>query len=182
MEGEGSLHRQLQRLARHSREQEARLASWEFKAMLRQIHEGTYLYQPRSLTQGTSAETYQILNLKVRIPARPLDVPLGHIARSDDTSALGVVGIVVTHDMKAALQAALASLFSEHHKKPFAKLVFLTDMLSILPFLGQYGFAYWYQKQSFSNEIFETLHQRYALVKVMSLTSGEVLWAAESGT
>lgn len=111
-----------------------------------------------------------------QMPRQPLNVPLGRIAWAEAPGALPVIGIFCPAETKGTLADNLLNLLSEHHRKPFSRLLFICESLLLLPFLGRYGFAYHHLNGVGTNLVFTMLRQRYDLQQVRHLEDGMLIW------
>lgn len=116
----------------------------------------------------------------LQVPASPaalptLKVPLGAIAVSPYASSLPAIGVNLGHAPIATQAARLTALFVEHNQEPFARILFLSPDLSLLPLLGRYGFAFHRYQESYLREI-PYLVARYGLQQIRALESGVAEW------
>ncbi|CUH82686.1 hypothetical protein [Tropicibacter naphthalenivorans] len=109
-----------------------------------------------------------------RLPALP--VPLGRIAWAKRAEDLPVVGILVEELPDAALAEALLALLTEHHRAPFARLLFLCRTLRPVHVLARYGLLCEAVGHAPLPVVAASLALRYQVGEVRALTDGKRLW------
>lgn len=155
-----------------------RLARLEFESLCRELESGQGLELRVSfgLQRSLSGAGLAVPVAAGETPARPLQVPLGRISWSPAPLDLPVVAIDVPGLPARPLAAALLSLLSEHHRKPFARLLFLTETLAPLPLLGRYGLAVLCRGAVPAVEVAMVEERRFAISELRSLQDAAVLW------
>lgn len=108
-----------------------------------------------------------------------LPVPLGRIAWVKRPESLPVTGILVEPMRRRDLAASLLSLLSEHHHKPFARLVFLCRTLEPVHVLGRYGFICHHVPDTALDRMTRVFSRRYGMSQVWSLQSGKRIVSIE---
>lgn len=109
-------------------------------------------------------------------PALP--VPLGRIAWVKRPEDLPVAGIWIEAMPGPALARLLLALLTEHHRKPFARLVFLCRELSPIHVLGRYGFICHHIAELSPARVATVMAARYGMAQIRTLDGGRKLWVA----
>lgn len=161
---------------------EYRLAELEYRALLAELSSGT---EPTFQNVGGDSMATVRPHAPQLSPHGPdlfglptLNVPLGQIAVSDEPAALSVVGILIPDAALKDLRAELVSLFGEHHRAPFGRLLFVCEALNLIPLLGRYGFAYHRIAPGSLGRDCAMLNARFGMRELRALKDGKVIWAA----
>jgi len=168
----------LRKLTEQAANRGPRLAQLEFESLCREIEAGGWqqlvlAFDRPGVGKGTLLSAPQI-----EASAPPLRVPLGRIAWAPQPEQLPVVAIDVPALPAADLAAQLLLLLSEHHRKPFMRLVFLCETAVPLALLGRYGFAVICRGETPAIDIARAEATRLELSELRQLSDAAVLWRA----
>lgn len=105
-----------------------------------------------------------------------LPVPLGRIAWTGRPQDLPVTGILVGPLEERRLADLLLALLTEHHRTPFARLVFLCRDLAPVHVLGRYGLISHDIGEAPLEYVAAMMTWRYGMVQVRALEDGQKLW------
>jgi hypothetical protein len=173
----------LEKLTRQNTEHGERLALLEFQNLLRELESGRAFdleidlpedfappdsIQSRQFSAAARGGDYRDL--------KPLDVPLGRVASVSDPTQLPVFGIYCPDGPKAELARDFFRLLSEHHRQPFARMVFICETLVAVPFLGRYGFAIHHLNAETLDDVMPDLEKKFAISEVRALADAQLLW------
>lgn len=155
-----------------------RLAQLEFESFCREIEAGGWqelvlAFDRPGVGQGTLRAAPPIA-----VAAPALQVPLGRIAWAPQPDRLPVVAIDVPALPAKDLASQLLLLLSEHHRKPFIRLVFLCETTAPLALLGRYGFAVICRGDTPAIDIAKAEAGRLDLSELRRLSDAAVLWRA----
>ncbi len=169
----------VSRLTRENKTLGARLAQLEFQNLNSELDQTDLFDLALDFPEKQMASPVAVPNISAtpiapHLPA--LNVTLGKTAWTSEPQALPVVGILVRDLESALLRFALRTLLRKHYIDPFARYVFLCEVMRPIPFLGRYEFTYEYVGQQDPVEIAQRMRRRYGMVQLRDLTSGEALW------
>ena len=173
----------VRRLTRENKTMGPRLAQLEFQNLSKELNQED-LFDPaldfpgQQMAAPMPLPSISPTPMAEHLPS--LNVTLGRTAWVTDPSTLPVVGILVRDIDSAVLRPALKALLRKHYIEPFARYVFLCEVMRPIPFLGRYEFTYEYTGQQESLEIAQRLRRRYGMVQLRDLTSGKPLWKSVS--
>lgn len=108
-----------------------------------------------------------------------LPVPLGRIAWVGQPEDLPVTGILIPELDETLLAVLLLALLTEHHRQPFARLLFLCRDLTPVHFLGRYGFISHDIGCAEVSDIGDLFERRYGLQQIRSIESGAKIWQSD---
>lgn len=173
----------VRRLTRENKTMGPRLAQLEFQNLSKELDQKDLFDLALDFPDHHMAAPLQPPNISAapiadHLPS--LNVTLGRTAWVQDASSLPVVGILVRNTESTVLRNALKALLRKHYIEPFARYVFLCEVMRPIPFLGRYEFTYEYIGQQESLEIAQRMRRRYGMVQLRDLTSGKPLWKAVS--
>lgn len=161
-------------LANRHDELARRLADHEYRAMRDALLSGHAFDIPRLGTAKRLASEMPDPPSTQAIP--PLQVPLARIAAHPAPESLPCVG-VIAKNASAASAEALLGLATEMNRAPFARVLFLTRCLSLIPFLSRYGFPCQGVGDAPAPEIGAVLAPRFDMGQIRDLETGEILWS-----
>ena len=171
----------LRRLARENRAMGPRLAELEFRDMLAELSdpklfdlEIDFPGDPASLPPAPKPLTDDPFS---RLLPR-LDLTLGKIAWVENPRDLPAMGIYCPDTPGDVLRDALRGLMTEHHSKPFARLVFLCESFRPIPFLGRYGLTYEHLGAIPVAQAAARLYRRFGIVQMRDILTGGPIWRA----
>ena len=159
-----------------------RLARHEFRAIQRELS-SEHPFSLRVDLNPSSIGAFDGLTLPealadpeafASLPSLP--VPLGRIAWVGRPQDLPVAGILVPHMPERPLADMFLSLLTEHHRTPFARLVFLCRDLTPVHCLGRYGFISHDVGDVTVPVIGGIMKRRYGMSQIRALDSGRKLW------
>lgn len=158
-----------------------RLARYEFQALRRELETGDPFevrVEITPLSDAPRAPRSPDLALDADVLARlpVLPVPLGRIAWVHRPTDLPVSGIYVRDMAGRDLCKALVPLLTEHHRAPFARLVFLCQSLVPVHVLGRYGFLCHHIGDTVLPDIAGVFSPRYGMAQIRDLEGGAKLW------
>lgn len=158
-----------------------RLARYEFQALRQELETGdpfAVRVEIEPLTDMPVATRSPDLGLlPAEVAGLPkLPVPLGRIAWTHRSADLPVSGILIGHMAGPDLSAALVPLLTEHHRAPFARLVFLCRSLTPVHVLGRYGFLCHHIGETLLPEIGALCAARYGMGQIRDAMDGTKLW------
>lgn len=172
----------LRRMGTDLAEARARLARFEFEAMLRDLRgpdpfgaPARFGARPGHRAGGGPAAARKH---ETASAPPPLQVPLGSIAWSSDATRLAVLGVHCPDLPDAVLAAALTTVLGQHHRRPFARLVFVCDSFRPVVFLGRYGFATHVLGGESVADAGPWLARRFAISQIRALENAALLWTA----
>ncbi|UZD89581.1 hypothetical protein [Cognatishimia activa] len=173
----------LRRLTRENKTMGPRLAQLEFQNLSKELDQDDLFDLALDFPNDKMADPLTPPNISMtpfadHLPS--LNVTLGRTAWSPDAAALPVVGVLVRNVESSVLRPALKALLRKHYIEPFARYVFLCEVMRPIPFLGRYEFTYEYIGQQKPLEIAQRMRRRYGMVQLRDLTSGQALWKAMS--
>lgn len=160
-----------------------RLARHEYQALKRELTIGTPFQLQVSLAGRSGAvvpapELTMNSEILAKLPTLP--VPLGRIAWVRRPEDLPVSGILIGQEPPSALSQLLLPLLTEHHRQPFARLVFLCRTLTPVHVLARYGFLCECIGNAELTDVARMMEGRFGLDQIRDLKSGELLWGAQS--
>ncbi len=162
-----------------------RLARFEFQSLRRELSSASVFDLQVDVATRKADPVPEQAEPEMSMPAEllaglpQLPVPLGRIAwtkRPEDLQVAGILIDVAGDD--AALSSALLSLLTEHHRNPFARIVFLCRTLDPVHVLGRYGFLCHQVGRADPASIGALMQRRYGIQQIRSLDSGRKLWSA----
>ena len=173
---------QIRQMVRDQHEMGAKLAQYEFRAMMRELADPTVFeleidfpnppapsFRPTLMTNGPEIR---------RLPQ--LNVQLGAVAWHTNPQDLPTVGIFIPVAESDVLREALQSLITAHYTKPFARFVFLCESLRVVPILGRHQFTFEYLGTMPPSEAAMRLRYRFGIREILNLVTGNRLWSATS--
>ena len=168
----------LRKLSDQAASRGPRLAQLEFESFCREIEAGGWHQLVLSFDRSGAGKGALLTAPSVEAAAPGLQVPLGRIAWAPQPEHLPVVAIDVPAMPPADLAAQLLLLLSEHHRKPFMRLVFLCQTTAPLALLGRYGFAVICRGSTPAIDIAMAEAARLGLSELRRLSDAAVLWRA----
>ena len=170
--------RLLRKVGNHRDEIGERLARHEFMALQRELRSGLAFNFEIDLGGAPVAihgEQSDGEVFKKGLPVLP--VPLGRIAWVSNATSMPVIGILLETVSDQELASQLLGLLSEHHRAPFAKLLFIARDFKAIPLLGRYGFAYHVTTDQNLDHVGRGLNKRFGMQQIRSLQTQAQLWA-----
>lgn len=158
-----------------------RLARHEFAALDRELANSTTFdihidLEPEDQADSAPVhpETRLRSDLIIGLPSLP--VPLGRIAWVKRPEELPVAGILIPDMTSQNLCDALRPLLTEHHRHPFARLLFLCHSLRPVHVLGRYGFSCIFMADTPVADLGPALQAKFGMGQVRDLVSGQKVW------
>ncbi|MEO8243312.1 MAG: hypothetical protein ABI832_13470 [bacterium] len=168
----------LRKLTEQAANRGPRLAQLEFESLLREIEAGGWQQLVLAFDRPNVGKGALLTPPPILAASPVLQVPLGRIAWVPQPEHLPVVAIDVPALPAGDLTAQLLLLLSEHHRKPFMRLVFLSETTAPLALLGRYGFAVICRGDTPAIDIAQAEAARLKLSELRRLSDAAVLWRA----
>ena len=168
----------LRKLSDQAASRGPRLAQLEFESLCREIEAGGWQQLVLSFHRPKAGKGALLSAPPIVAAAPALQVPLGRIAWAPQPERLPVVAIDVPALPAGDLAAQLLLLLSEHHRKPFMRIVFLCETTAPLALLGRYGFAVICRGGTPAIDIAQAEAARLDLSELRRLSDASVLWRA----
>lgn len=168
----------LRKLSDQATSRGPRLAQLEFESLCREIEAGGWQQLVLAFDRPMAGKGALLSAPPIEAAAPALQVPLGRIAWAPQPERLPVVAIDVPALPAGDLAAQLLLLLSEHHRKPFMRLVFLCETTAPLALLGRYGFAVICRGSTPAIDIAQAEAARLDLAELRLLSDATVLWRA----
>ncbi len=168
----------LRKLSDQAASRGPRMAQLEFESLCREIEAGGWQQLVLAFDRPVAGKGALLAAPPIKAAAPVLQVPLGRIAWAPQPERLPVVAIDVPALSAGDLALQLLLLLSEHHRKPFIRLVFLCETTAPLALLGRYGFAVICRGGTPAIDIARAETARLDLSELRRLSDAAVLWRA----
>lgn len=157
----------------------ARLAEFEFRTMMEEIHSGFAFelntgFGSRPLSRiSAHADILDVLPPPGMTPLLP---PLGKIAAVTENAPSVCAAILVEDVPNVTLGQHFVAFMTEHNFRPFLRPLFLCESMAPLPFLARYGFAALPLQGMEPIRLTQALAPRFALHQLRALSDGRLIW------
>jgi hypothetical protein len=168
----------LRKLSDQAASRGPRLAQLEFESLCREFAAGGWQHLILAFDRPGARPAALLTAMPVEAEAPPLQVPLGRIAWVPQPERLPVVAIDVPDLPASELAKQLLLLLSEHHRKPFMRMVFLCETPAPLALLGRYGFAVICRGNTSALTVAQAEATRLDLAELRRLSDAALLWRA----
>jgi hypothetical protein len=163
----------LQDITRERNEHAQRLARFEFQAMKAELADGTAFTVANASASGAAPDSFSFAVDVLGLPQ--LNVPLSRIAWHAEPNSLPVIAILIEIRSPETV-ISLIALLHELHATPFARIVFITRHLDMVPFFDRYGFAVVCVGASHTNIAGPILLQRFGVRQIRNAKDGKTVW------